>query len=237
MQILYAILTIILAGSIAYLYGSLSNAILIGRIFYDTDIREHGSKNAGGTNAGRVLGAKAGAAVIILDILKPIIVFWGLYGIFNFADFTAFTYTWVPHVTIFLSLFLLSVGHCWPIFFGFKGGKAVSVFSGLLFAINWLFSIAAFIMFGLLLIWKKKVSLCSIVVSATFALLSWFYLIPQLEGFGFYPLLQTSPLFGAVGYLAYAILLTITATELIFRHRGNIQRLLAGTERTITWMK
>lgn len=235
MQILYAILTILISGVIAYLYGSLSNAILIGKIFFHVDVREHGSKNAGGTNAGRVLGGKAGAVVIILDILKPVVVFWGLYGIFHLVDFSTFTYHFIPQVSIFISLFLLSIGHCWPIFFNFKGGKAVSVFSGLLFAVNWLYSLIGFTMFGLLLIWKKKVSLCSIVVSGTLAILSWLYLIPNfLEGFGFYPTLINSPLFS---YLGYAILLTITATELIIRHRDNIKRLLNGTERTITWMK
>lgn len=103
---------------IGYLFGSLPWALIIGKVFYKTDIREHGSGNLGGTNAGRVLGKVAGVTVSLLDILKSAIVValiapYDLNGAF-FAGVGA----------IF--------GHCYPLFANFKGGKAVATTYGYL---------------------------------------------------------------------------------------------------------
>ncbi|MDD2398277.1 MAG: glycerol-3-phosphate 1-O-acyltransferase PlsY [Bacilli bacterium] len=234
MSILYAILTILICNIFAYLLGSASTSIIVGKVFFHKDIREYGSKNAGGTNAGRVLGKKAGIAVMIIDISKALIVFWSLFLLFSNIDFTQFTYSWVPTISIYSSLFLLSVGHCWPIFFNFKGGKTVSIFAGIILATNWLFTIVGLPVYILILKLEKKVSLSSIIVSSGLALASWAYLFPALNGFGFYPILIDNPL---LVYWIYALLLTITAIELIARHRTNIDRLMKNTETKIKWMK
>ena len=234
MNVFYTILTIFISSVLAYLLGSASTSIIIGKLFFHKDIRDYGSKNAGGTNAGRVLGKKAGAVVMIIDISKALIVFWSLFLLFETIDFVSFTYSWVPPVSIYTSLFFLSIGHCWPIFFNFKGGKTVSIFAGIILATNWLFTIIGLPIYVLILKLEKKVSLSSIVVSSGLALASWIYLFPVIKGFGFYPLLLNSPL---LIYWIYALLLTFTAIELVLRHRTNIDRLMKNTETKIKWMK
>ncbi len=105
---------------IGYLLGSIPFALVIGKVFYKTDVRNYGSGNLGGTNAGRVLGAKAGAAVIACDILKVVIAI-------------AFSALISPSVSIWTGL-AAAIGHCYPIFAHFKGGKAVATMFGFLLA-------------------------------------------------------------------------------------------------------
>ena len=96
MLILYTILCLLLG----YLLGSIPFALIIGKIFYHTDIRNHGSGNLGGTNAGRVLGKKAGIAVIVCDVLKVVLA----VGIASFISPAAATWTG----------FMCCIGHCYP---------------------------------------------------------------------------------------------------------------------------
>ena len=113
-----------------YLLGSIPFALVIGKVFYHTDIRQFGSGNLGGTNAGRVLGKKAGISVIILDALKAFIPV-GIVSIYS------------QNASIWCGL-AVCVGHCFPIFAHFKGGKAAASMFGFLLAIaiftthNWL---------------------------------------------------------------------------------------------------
>lgn len=144
-------LIIIILG---YLIGSIPFALIVGKVFYNTDIRQHGSGNLGGTNAGRTLGKKAGIAVMVLDVLKA-----------AFAILLA---------TLIINQFNLEVspvyagiaavfGHCFPIFAGFKGGKGVATMAGFVLAVNgWLFLLAILILLINLKI-HKMVSLGAIV--------------------------------------------------------------------------
>ena len=106
----------------SYLYGSIPFALVIGKLFYHTDVRNSGSGNLGGTNAGRVLGKKAGIAVILLDASKCCISIL-------IAKTVAF-YMGLNVDIIYLCALACVIGHCYPIFAGFRGGKAVSVAIG-----------------------------------------------------------------------------------------------------------
>ena len=191
---------------LGYLLGSIPFALVIGLVFYKTDIRKHGSGNLGGTNAGRVLGKKAGAAVIILDALKACIPV-GIISMYS------------QEASIWCGL-AVCVGHCYPCFANFKGGKAAASMFGFLLAIA-LFTasnIVAFILpfgcFVLCLYLTKMVSLSSMVAAcmSTVSLI----LIKQ-------PTLVI---------VASALL----AIFIIYRHRENIDRIRKGTERKISWM-
>ena len=190
----------------SYILGSLPWALIIGKGFYKTDIRLQGSGNLGGTNAGRVLGKKAGVIVSALDILKSVLaVFLGAhYGVAIGA----------------ICGVICTLGHCYPLFAGFRGGKAVSTSFGLLFAlcaftkINWLLFIIPLVMFFLVLYLFKMVSLGSIMA--------------------FLGALTTS-LFLEVQTAVRLSILFLTLL-IIYRHRQNIVRILNKTESKITWM-
>ena len=98
-----------------YLYGSIPFALVIGKLFYKTDVRNYGSGNLGGTNTGRVLGKKAGVAVILLDASKALIVTLLARYILNALNLNS--------DVAYICALACVIGHCYPIFAGFKGGK------------------------------------------------------------------------------------------------------------------
>lgn len=197
---------LILLMIFSYLYGSISFALVIGKLFYSVDVREYGSHNLGGTNTGRVLGKKAGLACIILDIAKC----------FVCVTLTKLVshYVTIPDFSIYLVAISCVLGHCFPIFAHFKGGKASSVMFGYALGIDfWAFAIVGIVFLVVLKI-SKYVSLASIMGGITLVLIS--------------PLFN----FGIVGTLCNVFI----AGLLIYRHRANIERIKNGTESKITWM-
>jgi len=190
----------------SYLYGSIPFALVIGKLFYNTDIRSQGSGNLGGTNAGRVLGKKVGLAVIILDASKCCIAIL-------ISKFIAIHFGLNPDI-IYLSSLACVIGHCYPIFAHFKGGKAVSVAIGYALVTNIYSFLIAIGVFLITLKISKYVSLASIIGSSV--------------------MLITSPFVGysTVGVITNAIIVGL----LIYKHRANIERIKNGTESKITWM-
>ena len=114
----------LLAVALGYLLGSIPFALVIGKVFYQTDIRQHGSKNLGGGNAGRVLGKKAGLSVMTMDILKVTL---AIYITSHFAS---------ASVAMVVAGLAAATGHCFPLFAHFKGGKAVATMYGFLFGMG-----------------------------------------------------------------------------------------------------
>ncbi|HSI67914.1 MAG TPA: glycerol-3-phosphate 1-O-acyltransferase PlsY [Planococcus sp. (in: firmicutes)] len=188
---------------IAYLLGSIPSALWVGQIFYKTDIRTKGSGNLGATNTFRTLGAKAGFVVTTLDILKG----------------TAATVLPLFMATDIHPLILgvvAVIGHMFPVFAKFKGGKAVATSGGILLGYQWpLFLLAVAVLLITLKI-TKMVSLSSIIL----AVVSVIYAIIYAVNTGDYPFL---------------IMVVVLATFIIYRHRANIGRIRAGTEPKIKW--
>lgn len=202
MKILIYLLLIIMS----YLYGSIPFALVIGKIFYNTDIRNQGSGNLGGTNAGRVLGKKAGLSVILLDASKCCISIL-------IARIVA-SYTGINADIIYLCALACVIGHCYPIFAGFRGGKAVSVAIGYALMTNIYAFFIAIIVFLITLKISKYVSLSSILGSTTILILSPF-----------------------IGYSTIGIITNACIVGLlIYKHKENIKRIKNGTESKITWM-
>lgn len=200
------IIIIILTVLCSYLYGSIPFALVVGKLFYKKDIRTEGSGNLGGTNAGRVLGSKAGVAVIILDASKTILSIFLTRFICNQFNITT--------DLVYLSALSCIIGHCYPIFAGFKGGKAVSVAIGYALTINFWAGIFGLLVFFIVLKLSKYVSLSSI--SGTAAVL---FISPFIG-------------FSTLGICTNALILALV----IYKHRENITRILNNTERKITWM-
>lgn len=193
---------------IGYLLGSIPFALVIGLVFYKTDVRKHGSGNLGGSNTGRVLGKKAGISVIVCDVLKVVLAV-AIVSYFN------------KEASIWAGV-MAAIGHCYPIFAHFKGGKAVATMFGFLLSISiftfqsvWYFLIP-FLCFFVLLYLTKIVSLSS--MSASFisalqiTLLQWNHSIPIV------------------------IASWILCILIVYRHRSNILKIKNGTENKITWM-
>jgi glycerol-3-phosphate acyltransferase PlsY len=161
-----------LSLAISYLLGSIPFSLIIGKLFFKKDVREYGSKNLGGTNAGRVLGKKVGLAVIALDHVKAIL------GIIITKLLISQFNPELMNITLCLSAIAIVLGHCYPIFSHFKGGKAVACTYGILFASNIYVYLLAGLSFLIILKLTKYVSLSSVCSSFLAGLL---FLIPFFQ--------------------------------------------------------
>ena len=253
MDIIYNILVALICLIFGYLIGSVSFAIIIGKVFYHQDPREHGSKNAGGTNAGRIWGKKVGFLVIVLDMIKTVIPMWICWAILTFVPFgdkpllasTAQYYSgegvnYVINWPVYLlANFGSVIGHCWPIFYRFKGGKGVSAFMGTILGASWgLGWVPGLLWYFPVLKKTKYVSFTSITMTVVASVFAWIWAILCMTN-----VIQGSwcyfPFYGPTINCSwhYAVIITLMAALIIYQHRGNIQRLRAGTERKIKWMK
>ena len=198
-------IAVILLAVIAYLIGSLPSSVWVGRAFYGIDVRDHGSGNAGATNSFRVLGTELGVLVLFLDVVKGVtaaslIHFLG--GVVAGSE---------QFINLQLMFGLLAVlGHIFPIYEKFKGGKGIATLFGMLIAIHYVLALACLALFIIVLLATKYVSLSSILAAVSFPILSIFVFK------------RDEPLFIAFG-IAAAILVVMT-------HQKNIVRLLNGEE-------
>jgi glycerol-3-phosphate acyltransferase PlsY len=203
---------------VAYFLGSVPFGLIVGKL-KGIDVREHGSKNIGATNVGRLLGMKFFYLVMLLDALKslvPLVVASVLVHRLPESERTASVHA----LWLFTGVAAL-LGHIFPVFLGFKGGKGVATGAGLVLGLFPYFTVPGFLVIVLfvLVVWIwRYISLGSITAAVAFPLL---YL-----GIG---LSLGWPVFGAQWPLLLAA--TLIALMVVFRHRGNIQRLRAGTER------
>ena len=208
---IYSILALILA----YLFGSIPTAVWIGQAFYNIDVREYGSGNAGATNTFRVLGKKAGIPVMLLDILKG-------WTATNLAYIIGVSTTGAYHSVAFtnyaLALGVTAVmGHLFPIFAGFRGGKGVATLFGMILAINLQASLLCVLVFLVVLLLTQYVSLASIIAGFTF---------PIGVTFIFPVSIKSVVIYGM------CIFLLILVT-----HQKNIERLLKGKESKVNLFK
>ncbi|MBI5218464.1 MAG: glycerol-3-phosphate 1-O-acyltransferase PlsY [Bacteroidia bacterium] len=201
MDLVFQIVTI----AAAYLLGSIPTAVWVGIIFFGLDIRKHGSGNAGATNTFRVLGIKAGIPVLLFDVFK------GWLAV-KLADFTGF---FTPATDIYINFQILLgiaavLGHIFPIYAGFKGGKGVATLLGLVLAIQLFPALLAMGIFCVCLLISRYVSLSSMLSGISF---------PFLVVFLF-----------KIKILSLIIFSVVIAILLLFTHRKNIVRLIHGNE-------
>lgn len=191
---------------LGYLYGSIPFALVIGKVFYNTDVRESGSGNLGGTNAGRVLGKKAGISVIVLDALKAVIIFY-------LSSYLSLKFNLNPDIKYLAGLACI-FGHCYPIFAEFRGGKAVSTSLGYFLCIEPLYAVVAIVVFLLVLKISKYVSLSSISTALIVLCIT--------------PFLALS--------ITAKLCMLVAVILLVYRHKDNIKRIKNQTESKIQWM-
>ena len=204
-------LAILFALLAAYLLGSIPTALWVGRRFFGlADIREHGSGNAGATNTFRVLGPKAGSAVLLIDALKGFVAAYFLPNLLLSQDAIE------PNQVLYFRLacgVLAIVGHIYPVFAQFRGGKGVATVLGMMLGVApATVGVCLLVFIGMLLLFRY-VSLASMSAGVAFALLQ---LLPMK------PFRPDQPFMIGVGFVLAALL--------IYTHRANIGRLRSGTE-------
>ncbi len=203
---------------ISYILGSIPSAIWVGKLTKGIDIREHGSGNAGTTNTFRVLGWPAGSTVFALDFMKGFVAsfFISAYA-WSMFDGPLSPPNWDVDAFLKISCGVISViGHMFPIFAKFKGGKGAATACGMLFGIEPISIGIAFTVFILTIIFTRYVSLASILSSFLYPI----NLLVMRFVLGYDRLVDGSMIiFG-----------TFIATGIIIKHKTNIKRLLTGTE-------
>jgi glycerol-3-phosphate acyltransferase PlsY len=180
---------------VGYLLGSLNTSLVIGR-FYKVDVRQHGSGNAGMTNTLRTLGKKAALLVIFGDMLKGVLAYLAGYFIFG------------GELGGMLGGTACIIGHIWPAFFGFKGGKGVLTTLAVLLMFDWQIALGLLAVFIVILLLTRYVSLGSVVAAFLFPI--------------------AAAVFGRD--IQTMVFSGIIAVLVILRHHENIGRLLSGTE-------
>lgn len=250
----YRILILLGLFIAGYIFGSIPNGIIIGKIFYKKDPRNYGSHNTGGTNVGRSFSKVAGAATIVLDALKLMIPYLGAYYLFKYYtpictlmdsvyDSSNLVYNWygfgnsLIQLAIALVPFGAMIGHSSSIFLKFKGGKIVACFVGYMLLSTYL-AVPLFILLFFIVLFKTKyVSLSSIIMSASFMVYSWIVYIVYVST-GSQQIASYLMWFNLTPSISifFPLLSTFGAVLLIFRHRENIKRLKNGTESKVKWV-
>ena len=181
--------------SISYLLGSVSSSVLLSKGHFHKDIRREGSGNAGATNMARVFGMGPGAATLGLDVLKALLA-CGI-GLWLLEDWG-----------LLCAGLACNLGHCYPLYFGFKGGKGVSVGVAVTILLGWKVLLCSVLLFFLIFFLSRKISLCSILSSLALPILCLLFSqsLPRI------------------------LLALLTALLILFRHIPNIRRLLKGEE-------
>lgn len=207
---------------LSYVVGSIPTAVMLSKWRHGFDIRTKGSGNAGGTNVFRVLGWKSGVFVMVMDALKGVVattliarLFWDpslpFYNQTPFDDFT---------VVQLICGAAAMIGHVWTVFAGFRGGKGIATGAGMLLGVAPTEFLVSITIFAVVLYASRYVSLGSIAAAVAFPL----SLIVRYNIF-----MDEIPNYSTLVYFSVGV-----ALFLIYSHRANIRRLIAGTEHKIT---
>jgi acyl phosphate:glycerol-3-phosphate acyltransferase len=199
---------------LAYLIGSIPSALIISKKFFGVDIRDYGSGNMGATNTFRVLGSKYGTIVMILDILKGAIA----VGLYNFLPYYFSSDAEAQRTNFMIGLGLAAVvGHIFPIYANFKGGKGVATLFGMILAVQPVVAISCVGVFLIVLYLTRYVSLSSI-LAALFLPISVLWIWND-------------------DVVSYRIFALIVAALVILTHQKNIGRILRGVESRVPILK
>ena len=199
----------VLVGLVAYLIGSISFAIIFSKKFAGFDVREKGSNNAGTTNVLRTVGKRAAALTLICDILKGVVsVLLAMLAANIWKETDA-------ELIKYLAGLMAIIGHTFPVYYGFKGGKGVATSLGVLLVVHPQIGIICLVFALIIMIATRLVSLGSVLAATLFPILTVF----MVDSFG------------------AKIISILIALLVIFNHRSNIKRLKNGTENKISFKK
>ena len=201
----------ILVAIIAYAIGSVNFSIIFSKKFAGFDVREKGSGNAGTTNMLRSVGKGLAALTLICDILKGVVAVLVAFWIGKIATNVK------PEILVQLAGFFAVVGHTFPVYFGFKGGKGVATSLGILLLINWQIGLICLVFALLVMALTRMVSLGSIMAAVLFPVLT-----------------NSHYLVNEGNYIIFGIAM---AVFVIFNHRSNLKRIYKGEENKLSFKK
>ena len=202
-------MTLLLIPIAAYFLGSIPFGLILARLFGSTDVRKAGSGNIGATNVARVVGPLAGILTLIFDIAK------GVGAVLLAERLSNDSARWMM-----VAAFTALLGHCFPVWLKFKGGKGVATAAGVFLVLSPLAFAGAILLFLLVVIFWRYVSLGSVSAAAAMPLLIYFLWAPS----------HAPPLAVTLGTVAAALLI-------IYKHRGNLRRLVEGAEPRFSFSK
>lgn len=217
------IVALLAAIVLSYLLGSINWAIIISKAMTHKDVRDAGSGNAGMTNVLRTAGKTAGILTLIGDIAKGVAaVAIGRYFLFPYIyDHTGSEWL-APVYGVFYCGIACMLGHIFPVFFGFRGGKAVAATVGVTLIIDWRITLCAVLVFLIFFLFSQIVSVSSIFAAASVTLFVFLY----------YPLWGYAPEGNRLVLTLFAAVLSLI---IIVKHRSNVIRLIHGEEKKITF--
>lgn len=198
----------------AYLIGAFPSAVWFGRTFYNIDVREFGSGNAGATNTFRILGFKAGFPVLLMDILKGLLAVNLAYFI---ADYQPMSNQHLFELKLVFGISAV-IGHLFPIYIGFRGGKGIATMLGFMIGIYWQAAVVSAIVFLFTFVLSRYVSLSSIIASVFFPFIV--FLLPYQDA--------------NISLVLFSIFVPILS---LITHQKNIERLLRREENKIKFGK
>ncbi|MBN2191117.1 MAG: glycerol-3-phosphate 1-O-acyltransferase PlsY [Candidatus Aureabacteria bacterium] len=189
---------------VSYIIGSFPTAFIICRLVSGKDIRTLGSGNVGATNVARLFGFKYGCITFLLDCLK------GFLPVFLLIKFQS-----IDSNLVFISAAAVLLGHMWPVFLGFKGGKGVASGVGIIIALNPAAACVSLVVFAVVFVLFRYISLSSITAAVLMPFIMWYFASP----------------------LKIAAFVSLAAVLVVYMHKNNIRRLIAGTEPKFSFPK
>ena len=226
------IILLLISAVISYLIGSLNSSIIMSRVLKKDDIRNSGSGNAGATNMVRTYGRAYGILAFVLDFVKVILAYLIVFLIFSRVDADIFTkYEYFFKV---VSGFFCFIGHIYTCFFGFKGGKGVTVCAAMICLLDWRMFVLGFILFFAIVFITKYISFSSILFAVVYPVCT-FILFDKEYSF-IHHFIKAKNSFGEdetiMRLIALAISIVFSVIVLV-KHKENIKRLLKGEENKI----
>ncbi len=200
---------------LSYFLGSIPSGLIIGKVFKKVDIRQFGSKNTGATNAIRVLGFRYGIFAFIFDLLKGAFVIFIVFLIDDPSLYLVSQYE-INIASVYGAAAVL--GHVFPIYINFKGGKAVATSAGMIFAIEPWVAVGVIVLFLIMFLITRYVSLSSTIAASS--VLVYFIIRVFFE----------HPLFNLATRIMDLVIVSLLATLIFIRHKANYKRLKMGTE-------
>lgn len=205
----------IIMALIAYAIGSVNFSVIISRKMAGFDVREKGSGNAGSTNVLRTVGKKAAILTLVCDILKGVVAILVSILVGKLAKDVN------PAILVEIAALCVVIGHTYPIFFEFRGGKGVATSLGIILLVNWKIGLICLVFALTLMVLTRMVSLGSISAAILFAVLTIFINDSYIVQYDF-------------SFVVFGILL---AALVVFNHRTNLKRIIAGNENKLNFKK
>ena len=200
-------LFLVIIAICAYLLGGINGSIIASKYIYKSDVRKYGSGNAGLTNFFRIYGATGVALVVVIDVAKSVIAMLIGLGLMSIKGEGC--------IGMIFAGFCLMLGHVYPVFYQFRGGKGVMCMAVLAYMLDWRIGLIVTVIFFVVLAFTRYVSLCSLTAGLCIPLLTWMFGKGGLEG----------------------LLVMFCYLLLVFEHRSNIVRLVNHTESKISFKK